>query len=142
MTVDTTSIDPATAAAEADLVRAGFQAVANGDLAGFAAMFHPEATWNHRNDDRLGGVKSGVEAIVGFLAESMELTAGTLRPEPQIFMTDGAGHVAVLTRIRGSRPDSRTFDDQQILYFTIEGARARSVDQFVGDPDAVTAFWA
>ena len=31
-------------------------AVAAGDLAGFAAMFHPDATWNHRNDDRLGGV--------------------------------------------------------------------------------------
>jgi hypothetical protein len=32
---------------------------------GFAARFHPDATWNHRNDDRLGGVKEGVDAIVG-----------------------------------------------------------------------------
>jgi hypothetical protein len=48
----------------------------------------------------------------------------------------------VLTRIHGSRPDNRTFDDQQILLFTIDGARVRTVDQFVGDPDAVTAFWA
>lgn len=143
MTTDTmTPIDPATAAAESHLVRAGFQAVASGDLAGFAAMFHPDATWNHRNDDRLGGVKSGVDAIVGFLAESMTLTAGTLRPEPQIFMPDGAGHVAVLTRIRGNRPDNRTFDDKQILLFTIEEARVRTVDQFVGDPAVVTAFWA
>ena len=135
----TTSTTPAT---DLDVVRAGFEAVAAGDLAGFAAMFHPDATWNHRNDDRLGGVKQGVDAIVGFLGESMELTAGTLRPVPEIFMPDGEGRVAVLTRISGTRPDGRSFDDEQILLFTLEEGRARAVDQFVGDPTAVTAFWA
>jgi ketosteroid isomerase-like protein len=131
-----------TKATDVDVVRAGFEAVAAGDVAGFAAMFHPDATWNHRNDDRLGGVKEGVDAIVGFLGESMELTAGTLRPVPQIFMPDGKGRVAVLTRITGTRPDGRSFDDAQILLFTLEEGRARAVDQFVGDPTAVTAFWA
>jgi ketosteroid isomerase-like protein len=125
-----------------DAVRAGLQAVAAGDLAGFAAVFHPDATWNHRNDDRLGGIKKGVAAIVGFLGESMELTAGTLRPVPEIFMPDGAGHVAVLTRISGTRPDGRSYDDTQILLFTLEEGRVRSVDQFIGDPTAVTTFWA
>lgn len=131
----------ATTSADVDAVRAGFAAVATGDMAGFTAMFHPNATWNHRNDDRLGGVKEGVDAIVGFLGESMELTAGTLRPVPEIFMHDGDGHVAVLTRISGSRADGRTFDDTQILLFTLEQGRVRAVDQFIGDPTAVTAFW-
>jgi ketosteroid isomerase-like protein len=72
----------------------------------------------------------------------MELTAGTLRPVPEVFLPDGAGHVAVLTRISATRPDGRSFDDTQILYFTLDGDRVRSVDQFVGDPPAVTAFWA
>ena len=57
-------------------------------------------------------------------------------------MPDGAGHVAVLTRISATRPDERAFDDTQILLFTLEDGRVRSVDQFVGDPTAVTAFWA
>src|SRR5882672_4214098 len=108
----------ATISTDVDAVRAGFAAVATGDLAGFAAMFHPDATWNHRNDDRLGGIKEGVEAILGFLGESMELTAGTLRPVPEIFMPDGAGRVAVLTRIGARRPDGRSFEDTQILLFT------------------------
>ncbi|MGB8383234.1 MAG: nuclear transport factor 2 family protein [Dermatophilaceae bacterium] len=69
-----------TTPADVDAVRAGFAAVAAGDLPGFAAGFHPDATWNHRNDDRLGGTKAGIDAIVAFLVESMELTAGTLRP--------------------------------------------------------------
>jgi ketosteroid isomerase-like protein len=142
MTTETLFADAATAAADTDVVRAGFRAVAAGDLAGFAAMFHPGATWNHRNDDRLGGVKVGVDSIVDFLAQSMELTAGTLRPVPEIFMPDGAGHVAMLTRISGTRPDERAFDDKQILLFELEQGRVRAVDQFVGDPMAVTAFWA
>jgi ketosteroid isomerase-like protein len=72
----------------------------------------------------------------------VELTAGTLRPVLEIFMPDGAGHVAVLTRISANRPDERAFDDTQILLFTLENGRVRTVDQFVGDPAAVTAFWA
>ena len=141
MTTQTSTL-PDTSSADVAAVSAGFGAVAAGDLAGFAAAFHPDATWNHRNPDRLGGVKAGVEAIVGFLGESMELTAGTLRPVPEILMADGAGHVAVLTRISGTRPDGRTFDDTQILYFTLEDGLVRAVDQFIGDPPAVTDFWA
>jgi ketosteroid isomerase-like protein len=133
-----------TASPTADLaaVQAGFAAVAAGDMAGFAAMFHPDATWNHRNDDRLGGVKEGVDAIVGFLGESMQLTAGTLRPVPEIYLPDGHGHVAVLTRISATRPDGRDFNDTQVLLFTLEHGLVRGVDQFVGDPVAVTQFWA
>jgi len=130
------------AAADVAAVRAGFQAVADGDLERFASMFHDDATWNHRNDDRLGGIHDGVGAIVAFLTESMQLTAGTLRPEPQVLMSDGAGRVAVLTRISGERPDGRTFDDTQVLLFCLDGERTRTVDQFVGDPTSVTAFWA
>jgi ketosteroid isomerase-like protein len=142
-----TSTSPAstslgTAAADIDIVRAGFAAVAGGDLPGFAAKFHPDAIWNHRNDDRLGGLHVGVDAIVAFLVESMTLTAGTLRPVPEIFMPDGAGRVAVLTRISGTRPDGRSFDDTQILLFVLEQGLVRTVDQFIGDPTAVTAFWA
>jgi len=141
MTAQAITSTTTTEVEDVDAVRAGFQAVATGDLGGFAAMFHADATWNHRNDDRLGGVKAGVDAIVEFLGESMELTAGTLRPVPEIFMPDGAGHVAVLTRISGTRPDARGFDDTQILFFTLENGRVRTVDQFIGDPTAVTAFW-
>ena len=41
---------------------------------------------------------------------------------------------------RGRQPGS--FDDTQILLFTLHEGRVRVVDHFVGDPTAVTAFWA
>jgi len=124
------------------VVGAGFQAFASGDVAGFAGMFKPEATWNHRNPDRLGGIHHGSDGIVAFLTESMQLTAGTLQPVPLAVMADGAGRVAVHTRISATRPDGRSFEDLQMLLFVVEGDRVRSVDQFIGDPPAVTAFWA
>jgi ketosteroid isomerase-like protein len=105
-------------------------------------MFGAEATWNHRNDDRLGGLHRGSDGIMAFIAESGQLTGGTLRAVPESFMADGEGHVSVLVRVSGTRPDGRSFDDQQILFFTLHGDRVRSVDQFVGDPSAVKAFWA
>jgi ketosteroid isomerase-like protein len=131
-----------TAQADVQAVKAGYDAVAAGDIAAFAAGFHPDATWNHRNPDRLGGTNPGIDEITGFLGASFELTRGTLRAEAERYLPDGAGHVAVLTRVSGTRPDGRTFDDTQILYFQLEDGLVRSVDQFIGDPPAVTAFWA
>jgi ketosteroid isomerase-like protein len=134
----------ATSPAEAHMavVRAGFEAFARGDLAAFAEGYAPDATWNHRNPDRLGGVHRGIDAILEFLQESGRSTAGTLRALPTAMMADGEGRVCVLTRVSAARPDGRTFDDAQVLVFQIDGKLVRSVDQYIGDPPTVTAFWA
>jgi ketosteroid isomerase-like protein len=129
-------------AADIAVVGAGFQAFAGGDVAGFAGMFAPAATWNHRNDDRLGGIHEGVDGIMAFIGESAQLTAGTLRAEPLGMMSDGQGNVAVHVRVSATRPDGRSFDDSQILLLRVEGDHVTAVDQYVGDPTAVTAFWA
>jgi ketosteroid isomerase-like protein len=133
----------ATSPAEADMaaVRAGFEAFARGDLVAFAETYAPDATWNHRNPDRLGGVHRGIDEILEFLRESGRSTAGTLRALPTAMMADGEGHVCVLTHVSASRPDGRTFDDTQVVVFHIEGNLVRSVDQYIGDPPRVTAFW-
>ena len=126
----------------AAVVQAGFEAFARGDVPGFAAMFHPNATWNHRNDDALGGIHHGIDAILAFLAASGERTAGTLRAVPLAIMTGDEGRVAVQVHVSATRPDGRTHDDMQVLLFMVDGERVRSVDQYIGDPAVVTAFWA
>jgi hypothetical protein len=124
------------------VVRAGFQAFAGGDVAGFTAMFAQSATWNHRNDDRLGGIHEGVDGIMNFIGESAQLTAGTLRAEPLGMMSDGQGNVAVRVRVSATRPDGRSHDDSQVLLFRVEGDHVTAVDQYIGNPTAVRAFWA
>ena len=130
-----------TTTSPAAVVQAGFEAFGNGDIPAFAEMFHTDATWNHRNDDHLGGIHHGRDGILAFISQSGERTAGTLRAVPHAVMSGAEGRVAVLVRVSGTRPDGRTFDDTQILLFVVDGDRVRSVDQFVGDPAAVTAFW-
>jgi ketosteroid isomerase-like protein len=125
-----------------DVVRAVFGAFASGDLAALSELLHADATWHHHNDDRLGGIYRGADAIIAYLTESALLTAGTLHVEPQQVMADGEGHVAVRVRLSASRPDRRTMDGPQVVLVTVEGGRVSVVEQFVGDPAAVAAFWA
>jgi ketosteroid isomerase-like protein len=125
-----------------DIVRAVFEAFENTDVAALGELLHADATWNHRNDDRLGGVHHGSDGIMAYLAESAQLTGGTLRAVPESFMADGEGRISALVQVSGTRPDGRSFDSPQIVLFTLDGDRVRSIDQFVGDPAAVAAFWA
>ena len=137
-----TETNGAAAVADADVVRALFAAFASGDLAALSDVLDPDATWHHHNDDRLGGSHRGADAVIAYLTESALLTAGTLRAEPRSVMTDGAGHVAVPVRLSASRPDGRTMDGPQVLLVTVANGRVRAIEQFVGDPPAVAAFWA
>jgi ketosteroid isomerase-like protein len=143
MTASPGTVSPTAAStADADVVRALFGAFARGDLAALTDLLHADATWHHHNDDRLGGIHRGSDAVIAYLTESALLTGGTLHPVPQAVMTDGEGHVAVLVRLSASRPDGRSMDGPQMLLVTVEGGQVRAIEQFVGDPAAVAAFWA
>jgi ketosteroid isomerase-like protein len=127
---------------DTDVVRALFQTFADANLAALGDLLHADATWHHRNEDRLGGVHRGSDAIIAYLAQSAQLTAGTLRAVPQSVMADGQGRVCVLVRLAATRPDGRSMDGPQLVLVTLDDGRVRSIDQFVGDPAAVAAFWA
>jgi ketosteroid isomerase-like protein len=122
-------------------VSAFFEAIAKRDSTAIGYL-HADATWNHRNQDRFGGIHRGAGAIMEYIAEAGQLTEGTLRPVPQSLMADGKGRVAVLVRLMATRPDGRSADDLQMVLFTLDGGRVHTVDHFVGDPAAVAAFWA
>jgi ketosteroid isomerase-like protein len=141
MTASTTTASTATIS-DADVVGAVFAAFASGDLAALSDLLHAGATWHHHNDDRLGGIHRGADSVIAYLTESALLSAGTLHAEPHSVMADGEGHVAVLVRLSASRPDGRTMDGRQVLLVTVEDGRVRAIEQFVGDPAAVAAFWA
>lgn len=124
-----------------ETVRSGYEAFARGDMAALAEAFAPDAVWTHRNGGRFTGPKRSFDAILAFFGESVELTAGTLRVEPTGFLSDD-GSVAVLVHMTATRPDGRTLDDRQIHLFHMRDGKTAGVDQYIGDPAAVEAFWA
>ncbi len=123
-------------------VRSVFDAFAGRDLAALSTLFQQDAAWHHRSDGRLGGRHRGSDVIAAYLAEPAQLSEGTLRPVPRSFLADSAGRVCVLAQVSGARPGGRLIDDPQLVLFTVEDGRVRSVGQCIGDPAAVTAFWA
>lgn len=141
MTASTQSTSTGTIT-DVDVVRALFGAFASGDLAALSDLLHADATWHHHNDDRHGGIHRGADAVVAYLTESALVTAGTLHAEPLSVLADGQGHVAVPLRLSASRPDGRTMDGPQVVLATVDDGRVRAIEQFVGDPAAVAAFWA
>ncbi len=51
-------------------VRSVFDAFASRDLAALSMLFHEDATWHNRNNDRLGGRHRGSDGIAAYLAEA------------------------------------------------------------------------
>ena len=137
----TTSTKTATVI-DTDVVRAFFQAAAGADLAALARLLHADATWHHHNDDRLGGIHQGSAAVMAYLAESAQLTAGTLSAVPQLLMADGEGHVTVLVRLGATRPDGRSMDGPQLVPFGIDGGGVSHELVDAAHAAAVAAFWA
>jgi ketosteroid isomerase-like protein len=123
------------------IVLAGYEAFARGDMPALARLFAPDAVWTHRNAGRFGGPKRGFDAIAAFFGESVDLSGGSMRVEPRAAIGEG-DTVAVLTHMTGRRPDGRTLDDEQVHLFHMRDGVAVAVDQYIGDPAAVEAFWA
>jgi len=123
------------------IVLAGYAAFGRGDMPALSRLFAADAVWTHRNAGRLGGSKHGFEAIAAFFGESVELSARTLRVEPRAAIGEG-DTVAVLTHMTARRPDGRVLDDEQVHLFHMRDGMAVAVDQYIGDPAAVEAFWA
>jgi ketosteroid isomerase-like protein len=108
MTASTRTASTATIT-DVDVVRALFGAFASGDLAALSDLLHADATWHHHNDDRLGGIHHGADAIIAYLTESALLTVGTLHAEPQSETEEQdherrAGHPDGQADVRGVRP--------------------------------------
>ncbi len=123
-------------------VQAGYAAFGRGDMPALVALFAPDVTWERGDSDRFAPAYHGVEAVLGYFAESAALSAGTLKVEPQIYTTDGQGHVVVVSRTRATRPDGRTLEGRDVNVFTVKDGRVAQVQQFVGKSAASAAFWA
>ena len=130
-----------TATSSIEIVRSGYEAFGRGDMAGVAELFAPDAVWSHRNGGRFAGPERGFDTIAAFFGESVELSAGALRVMPTGLL-GGGDDVAALVHMTGTRPDGRILDDRQVHLFRLRDGKTVAVDQYVGDPTAVEAFWA
>jgi hypothetical protein len=88
MTASTATASTATIT-DADVVRAVFGAFASGDLAALSDLLHAGATWHHHNDDRLGGIHRGADAICS-RAERSAVSSCPHGNRPELLIRRGA----------------------------------------------------
>lgn len=128
------------AQANATLVRRGFAAFSEGDIATLTEIIAPDAVQHEPGDSPLSGDYKGRDAILGFYGQLAERTSGTIEVDlEQVFAKDD--RVVALFRQRGER-EGRTMDTRHTLLFQVLDGRVVDLDDFAEDEDADDAFWA
>jgi uncharacterized protein len=96
-----------------EIVRSGFDAFAKGDVDTLRQLFDQDAVWHVPGRSPLSGDHRGMDAILGFLARTMELTGGTFRAEVHDVVANDE-HAVALYVTRGER-EGRTLESRDVL---------------------------
>jgi ketosteroid isomerase-like protein len=124
----------------AELLRAGFAAFAAGDLAAVRAIFAEDVSWTIPGRSPLAGTYVGLDALLGMLGRTAELTDGTYRAEPR-WVLGGEDEVTALYRATGRRGD-REIDIDQLFLGELREGRIATVVVLATDQSVFDAFWA
>ena len=111
-----------------------------GDFDVLTDAFADDITWHLSGANPLAGTYRGREAVFGYFAKIMELTAGTLRPVDR----DTAGgdeHGVLLLHTTATRIGKRPLDIDEILVCRVVNGRMAEVHQFQYDRQAWDEFW-
>jgi ketosteroid isomerase-like protein len=114
-----------------ELVRRGFEAFSKGDLDTLRELFDADAVWHAPGRSPLSGDHRGMDAILGFFARTMELTAGTFRMELHDVVANDE-HAVALYVARGER-DGRTLEDKSVLVSHVRNDKFVETWQHSGD---------
>ena len=123
-----------------ELVRRAFDAFASGDVAALGGLMEPDSVWHAPGRNPLAGDHRGVEAILGYLARTMELTGGTFRTELHDVVANDEHAVSLFTA-RGQR-EGKTLDVRNVLVTHVRNGKLGETWLFPGDQYASDEFLA
>lgn len=123
-----------------ELVRRAFDAFAKGDVDTLRELMDQDAVWHAPSQDPLEGEYRGVDAILGYFAETMENTGGTFRAELHDVVANDE-HVVAMYLSRGER-EGRTLEDKSVLVSHVRNGKLGETWQYFEDQYAVDRFLA
>jgi uncharacterized protein len=122
-----------------EIVRSGFDAFAKGDVDTLRQLFDQDAVWHVPGRSPLSGDHRGMDAILGFLARTMELTGGTFRAEVHDVVANDE-HAVALYVTRGER-EGRTLESRDVLVSHIRNGKLAEAWLLSADLYAVDEFF-
>ncbi|MCH8142663.1 MAG: nuclear transport factor 2 family protein [Proteobacteria bacterium] len=122
-----------------EIVRKGFEAFANGDMATLTDLFAEDAVWHFPGNNRISGEHRGRDMVLTFLVQTGELTGGTFRAELQNVLANDE-LVVVIHRQTASR-EGKELDMLEVNTFQFSNGKITEVRSFLEDQQAHDEFF-
>jgi ketosteroid isomerase-like protein len=123
-----------------DIVREGYAAFANGDLAVLRdQLFAEDIVWHFPGRSQFSGSFEGIDAVLDWLTRSAVESGGTLRVEVHDVLADDE-HAVGLVSVSAER-EGRSYYDTSVQVFHFRDGKASEVWNHPGDVYANDDFW-
>ena len=124
----------------ATLVRKGYEAFNQADIASIREVLAHAVVWHEPGRSVLAGDYKGADEVLGFLHRLHDLSGGTFRAELVALVAD-AERVTAFQRATGRRGD-RELDCLDVVDFEIHQHHVTEVSVYRSDMYAFDEFWA
>jgi ketosteroid isomerase-like protein len=102
--------------------------------------FDPDIVWHAPGHSQLAGDHQGVDAVLGFFGQTMELTGGNFRVEVHDTVANDE-HAVGLHTAHAERA-GRTLEDNNTVVFHVRDGKATEVWQYLADQYAADELFA
>jgi uncharacterized protein len=123
----------------AQLIRNGYAAFAQGDIATVLELFDEDIDWHVPGRSPLSGDYHGHEGVLGFFTKSMELSSGTLKVNVDDVVADG-DRVVVFSTVSAQR-NGRSLSTPEVHCWRLADGKAVEFREFQGDQQSEDEFW-
>ena len=122
-----------------ELLRKGYEAFGNGDMAALDGLFADDIVWHTGGENVLSGDYEGKEAVFGLFGRIFELTGGTFRNTVHdAFANDD--HGVAIVQLHAER-DGKSFAGPGANVFHVRDGQVTEFWGLVYDNAAWDAFW-
>lgn len=115
------------------------EAFNRGDMEALKKLAADDIVYRVPGDNQVSGSHRGIEGFIGILAKQRELTADTMKLQPNVILADD-NHVVLEARVTAER-DGKALDTQNCYVFTISGGKIEDMQLFLSDQKGVDAFF-
>ena len=123
----------------AALLKKGFEAFAQGDMATITNLFAEELVWHLLGRHQLAGVHRGRDAVFAIFAKIAELSGGTFKIDIHDIVANDE-HAVALTRETGTR-EGRSLDSMVVDVYHMKDGKVLEFWSFAEDGQANDEFW-
>ena len=123
----------------ADLIRGGYDAFGQGDIAAVLRMLDPEVVWHVPGRSPLSGDYKGHDDVVGFFGRTMELSGRTFKIDIDAVLAEGE-RVVVLCTVSAER-HGRYGESPEVHVWRVADDLAVEFCEYQGDEHTEDQFW-